>query len=90
MIPVEAIEKSNLYIDSAWFDAPAFRLGQLIKLNVKIKSASDQDFEKVPVKLTINGQQRAITSFDLNAGKEIELELPFTIYESGYNTEHSK
>ncbi|HNV50845.1 MAG: BatA domain-containing protein [Bacteroidales bacterium] len=83
LIPVEAIEKSNLYIDSAWFDAPAFRLGQLIKLNVKIKSASDQDFEKVPVKLTINGQQRAITSFDLNAGKEIELELPFTIYESG-------
>lgn len=83
LIPVQAADKSNLYIDTAWFDAPAYRVGQLAKLNVRVRNGADQDFEKIPVKLTINGQQRAIASFDLPAGRDTELTLPFTIQDAG-------
>lgn len=83
LLPVEATEKSNLFVDSAWFDAPAYRVGQLARLNVRIKNASDNEFEKIPVKLIINGQQRAIASFDIRSMKEVVVVMPFTIHEAG-------
>lgn len=83
LLPVEATEKSNLYIDTAWFDAPAYRVGQLARLNVRIRNASENDFEKIPVKLIINGQQRAIASFDIGAARDAEVVMPFTIHDPG-------
>jgi hypothetical protein len=83
ILPVEADEKSNLYIDSAWFDAPAYRAGQLARMKVKISNASQGEFEKIPVKLMINGQQRAIASFDISAGRNAIIDLPFAISKSG-------
>jgi hypothetical protein len=83
ILPVEADEKSNLYIDSAWFDAPAYRTGQLARMKVKISNASQDEFEKIPVKLIVNGQQRAIASFDISASRNATIDLPFTINKSG-------
>lgn len=82
-VPVESTERANLFIDSIWFDSPVYRVNQVVKLNVKIKNASESDFEKIPAKLLINGQQRAIASFDIKQGKEILLKMPFTINETG-------
>lgn len=83
LLPVEATEKNNLYIDTAWFDAPAYRVGQLARLNVRIRNASENDFEKIPVKLIVSGQQRAIASFDIMAAKDLEIAMPFTIHDAG-------
>ena len=83
LIPVEATDKNNLYIDSIWFSSPVQRINQLVKLNVRIKNASENDFEKIPVKLMVNNQQRAIASFDLNAGNEVVVEMPYTNNNSG-------
>ncbi len=82
-IPVETTERSNVYIDSIWFDSPVYRLNQVVDLNVKLKNASTDDFEKIPAKLLINGQQRAIASFDIKSGKELVIKMPFTITETG-------
>ncbi|OYT13898.1 MAG: hypothetical protein B6I19_02690 [Bacteroidetes bacterium 4572_114] len=83
LIPVEATDKNNLYIDSIWFSSPVQRMNQLVKLNVRIKNASENDFEKIPVKLMMNDQQRAIASFDLNAGEEVVVEMPYTNNKTG-------
>ncbi|HPR59151.1 MAG TPA: BatA domain-containing protein [Bacteroidales bacterium] len=83
LIPVTATEKTNLYVDTVWFEAPAYRTGQLAKLNVRISNASDDDFEKIPAKLIINGQQRAIASFDIYSGRSTDLSMPFTVHETG-------
>jgi len=83
LIPVEASDKNNLYIDSTWFSSPVQRIDQLVKLNVRIRNASDIDYEKIPVKLLVNNQQRAIASFDLGAGDEIVVEMPYTNNEAG-------
>lgn len=83
LIPVEATEKSNLYIDSIWFSSPVQRIDQLVKLNVRIKNASENDFEKIPLKLMVNDQQRAIASFDMKANEEVVVEMPYTNNEAG-------
>jgi hypothetical protein len=83
LLPVEATEKSNLYIDSTWLEAPAYRIGQLARLNVRIQNTSKNDFEKIPLKLIINGQQRAISSFDIRPERDVTLNMPFTINQNG-------
>lgn len=83
LIPVEPVSNNNLYIDTAWLEAPAYRIGQLAKMQVRIKNSGNEDYEKIPVRILINGQQRAVTSFDIRAGKEVNLVLPFSIMEKG-------
>ncbi|MFW5705975.1 MAG: hypothetical protein ACOCX8_03135, partial [Bacteroidota bacterium] len=83
LLPVEASERSNLFIDSIWFESPVHRVNQLVTLTVSITNASEENFEKIPVRLLINEQQRAIASFDIQAGKTIEVKLPFTNNETG-------
>jgi hypothetical protein len=83
LVPVAADRVANLYIDSIWFDAPVFRAGQLATLAARIKNASDQNLEKIPARLLINGKQRAIASFDIQANHETVINLPFTNLETG-------
>ncbi len=83
LVPVQSADNSNIYIDSAWFDAPAYRVGQLARLTVRINNASKNAYEKIPVRLFINDQQRAIASFDLQEERSTEVNLPFTINQNG-------
>ena len=82
-IPLETTGTNNLYIDTIWFDSPVFQVSQNLNLNVRIKNASENDFEKIPVKLLINNQQKAIASFDVKSGEEVDIRMPFTASEVG-------
>jgi hypothetical protein len=83
LVPLKAVQKDNLYIDSCWFESPVHQLNQGVKLIVSIRNDSGTDFDKIPVKLTINGNQKALASFDVKAGASEEIVLPFTNYTSG-------
>ncbi|MFZ4398699.1 MAG: BatA domain-containing protein [Bacteroidales bacterium] len=83
LIPLIPLKSNNLYIDSCWFDSPILQLNKNVKLNVKIKNASDLAYEKIPLKLMINNNQRAIASFDIKEKDEITLNLSYRINESG-------
>jgi len=84
LIPVASNVKNNLYIDSCWFESPVHQLNQGEKLKVRIKNISKDPFEKIPLKLTINNQQRAVASFNIKSKGETELEIPFTNHEKGW------
>ena len=83
LLPQVAQDNGNIYIDSCWFDSPVHQLGQGVKLSARIMNASENDFEKLPVKLTINGVQKALGSFDVQAGSSTVVELPYTSNEPG-------
>lgn len=82
-LPLSVGETSNLFIDSCWFDSPVKQVNQNVQLSVLIKNMSETDAEKIPVKLTINGKQKALASADITAGSETEVKLPYVLSESG-------
>jgi hypothetical protein len=82
-VPLSAAKKENLFIDSCWFDSPVHQLGQSVKLVVRVGNQSESDFEKVPLKLTVNDQQKAVASIDIPQGGHVDVVLPFTNYQPG-------
>lgn len=83
-VPISSFSQGNLYIDSCWFETPVHQLGQNVKLMARIRNESETDFEKIPAKLYVNNNQKALSSFNLRAGQYIDIALPFTINEPGY------
>jgi hypothetical protein len=83
LVPLQAVKTDNLYIDSCWFASPVHQLGQSVKLMVRIVNDSETGYEKVPLKLSVNGKQKALASFNIPAGTFYDVELPFTNYEPG-------
>jgi hypothetical protein len=83
LVPVQAVKRDNLYIDSCWFVSPVYQLDQGVKLVVRVVDDAETSFEKVPLKLIVNGNQKALASFDIQPGTFIDVELPYTNYEPG-------
>lgn len=78
LIPVAAAAQNNLFIDSCWFSNPVLQINQQATLTIRISNVSDKKLEKIPVKLMIEGAQRAVASIDINAGSSKEISLSFT------------
>lgn len=83
MIYLEPANYANLSIDTCWFETPAQQPGQLVQLNVTVTNHSNNKREKIPVKLVVNGTQRALASLDINASESVTEKLSFTIRETG-------
>ncbi len=83
LIPVTPQKVNNLYIDSCWYESPVLQINKNVKLNVKIKNSSDIPYEKVPLKLMVNGKQRAIASVDVKENDEVTISLSYKINEGG-------
>lgn len=83
LVPLEASRTENLYIDSCWFVSPVYQLNQGVKLVVRIINDSKTNYEKVPLKLMVNGNQKALASFNIQPGTFHDVELPFTNYVKG-------
>ena len=83
LIPLKAINKDNLYIDSCWFNTPVQQVNQDVELTVRIRNSSSNEYEKLPVKLFINGKQRAVSGFDIGADGTTEVILGYTNYDTG-------
>jgi hypothetical protein len=76
-------ETANLYIDSCWVEVPAHRLKQEEEMFVRIKNSSTQDYQNLPLKLTLNDSIKSITNFSVNAQNEITASLKYTNNTSG-------
>jgi len=85
-IPMQARNADNLYIDSCWFDAPVQQMNQLLKLYIRIQNSSGNSYEDIPVKLKINGVQRALASFDVDSYANKTVELVYTNTQSGIHS----
>ncbi len=60
LIPSIREDKSNLYIDSLWFDTPVRQINAAEKLWYRVSNSGDELSENVPAELRINGVQRAV------------------------------
>ena len=70
LLPIFSAGQDNIFIDSCWFETPVLQKSSLLKLHFRIKNLSQQDVNKIPISLIINGQQKALGSVDLHAFEE--------------------
>jgi len=84
LVPITAEGVSNAWIDSCWFSSPVVQWQQPAELNVRIRNNGDLDLEAVPVKLVINGTQKAVASASIPANNYTDLLLTFTAVEDGW------
>lgn len=78
IVPLEVANINNLAIDSVWFDSPVRRLGQMELLHVRMLNHGDQELHNVPLKLTIDGRQRAMATFSTAPNAVVDTVLSFT------------
>ena len=83
LVPLKSSLVSNVYIDTCWFVQPTQQPGKTSLLSARIWNKSDDDLEKIPLKLIINNQQKSVATIDIKAGMSTTVELPFTIHQAG-------
>jgi len=84
LVPVVSVKQNNLFVDSVWFPTPAHRLGQAVKLNVRIRNCGSDKLEKIPLRLTVNNLQKSVTNFSTDPGQSAEISLPYTEDKTGF------
>lgn len=84
LVPVEASQINNLYIDTCYLSTPFVQLNTPNELTVIIRNKGNTNAENIPLKFSINGIQKAIASVNAPAGSSGETKLSFTLSESGW------
>ena len=86
--PLKSNKINNLYIDTLWLDCPAPRFKQQATLHAVVRNTSEEDVEKLPVRLFINNHQKALATVDVPSKGLVETQLNFVIsdnfIQSGY------
>lgn len=83
LIPMSAKKKNNVAVDSCRFRSPVFKTGNAVTLLARIHNYGTEDIDKLPVKLYINGKQKAIAAIDLKAGTYTDCRMNYHIETPG-------
>lgn len=84
LVPLEGVATDNLYIDTLRLDAPAYFVGGSVNVEATVLNGGTTDAEKLPVRLIVNGRERAIATLDIPAGASAKTTLRFTIDSAGW------
>lgn len=83
LVPLPTTAADNVYIDTCWFTQPLQLAGKTTTISARVWNKSAKDLEKIPLKLEINGQQKAVATLDIKAGMSAIAEMPFTVRGDG-------
>ncbi len=85
LVPLTGAASDNIFIDTLRLDAPAYFVGGSVGVEATVANCGSHDAEKVPVKLYVDGRERAIATVDIPAGSSAKALLPFSIGEEGWH-----
>jgi len=83
LIPIENKGMNNISLDSCWFNMPVFQVGYSVGVTVRVKNNGTEEVVKLPVKLYINNEQRALGAVDVKPNSYTDLTLSYTIQQAG-------
>jgi hypothetical protein len=86
LIRVKATSLPNVAVDSVWLLSAVHRPAESEKLIVRLHNYADEKTEKVPLKLMINGAQKAIGSFSLDKRAVQNDTLSFSGLQAGWQS----
>lgn len=85
LIPSKASDQNNIYIDSCWFESPILQAGSSSEIVVRIVNGGSDEAIGIPVRLDINGQQKAVTNVDIQPESSVESRLQFNTPLAGFH-----
>lgn len=84
LVPLEGQAADNIYIDTLRLDAPAYFVGGSVTVEATVRNGGASGVEKLPVKLVVNGRERALATVDIPAGGTVKASLHFAIDSAGW------
>ncbi|NNC82346.1 MAG: hypothetical protein HKN79_02115 [Flavobacteriales bacterium] len=84
LIHLEHLGQGNVYIDTAWFQSPIRSLHNPERLVVRVTNASEKEIRDLPLRLSIEGQQKSIGNISLRPFSSVDSVLTFTNPGSGW------
>jgi hypothetical protein len=84
LVRIKAMPQPNIAVDSVWLLSPLHQPNAAEKLIVRLHNYGEEKAAKVPVKLIINGQTKALGSYDLNAKSFHQDTLNFSGLKAGW------
>src|ERR1700743_851702 len=84
LVQLKASELPNVAVDSVWLLTAVHRPGESEKLVVRLHNYAGEKAEKIPLKLLINKEQKALGSFTINARSVQNDTLSFSGLQSGW------
>ena len=83
-IKLNANSLPNISVDSVWSLSPVHQPGQAEKVVVQLRNYGEEDASGIPLKLSINKQQKAISNVSVAAGKSVKDTLSFSGLQNGW------
>lgn len=83
-LKLSATALPNVAVDSVWTLSPNHQPNANEKLVVQLKNYSEEEAKNIPLKLTINNQQKGLSSVTIPAGKTTRDTLNFSGLKSGW------
>jgi hypothetical protein len=84
LVQVKANSLANVAVDSVWLISAVHRPGETEKLVVKLHNYADEDAQGVPLRLHVNGTQKALGSFNIKARSVTQDTLTFSGLQAGW------
>jgi len=69
LIKLSANNLPNVAVDSVWLLSPVHQANATEKLVIQLRNYGDEDAKNIAVKLSINSQQKAVSSLNIKAGQ---------------------
>ncbi|WP_316807157.1 BatA domain-containing protein [Pedobacter agri] len=83
-LKLNAATLPNVAVDSVWMLSPNHQPGASEKLVVQLKNYSEEEAKNIPLKLSVNNQQKGLSSANIPAGKTIKDTLNFSGLSAGW------
>ncbi len=84
LVQLSANTPANVAVDSVWLLSAIHRPGETEKLVVKLHNYAGESSTKIPLKLIINGEQKALGGFTINARSTQNDTLTFSGLKPGW------
>jgi len=84
LVQLKASELPNVAVDSVWMLTAVHRPGESEKMVVKLHNYADEKAEKIPLKLIINNEQKALGAYTLDPRSVQDDTLSFSGLQSGW------
>ena len=85
LVPLGGTAADNIFIDTVVLDAPAYFAGGSVEVEVAVANSGTHDAERVPVRLYVDGAERAIRSVDVPAGTSVKVAMRFALPVDGWH-----